>query len=127
MEWYFLLFGLLATMFVSRRDAFRKAKQDGKIPKSQEPDLQENKKQFNKKKLTDRNGKNILDKNGYPIETREYTFTREDGTKIVIQDHQSGHDFGGEEGNIGSHFNVRPNEDTRNGKIEGTEDHYEYE
>ena len=37
--------------------------------------------------MTDRNGKAILGSDGKPIMTREYTFTRPDGSKVVIQDH----------------------------------------
>jgi hypothetical protein len=74
--------------------------------------------------LTDASGKRILDSNKQPIMTRELTYDV-NGEKIVIQDHSAGHEFG--QGGIGdqpSHFNVRPAENTRNGKVDGMNDHY---
>ena len=68
-------------------------------------------------------GKVILGTNGKPIMTREYTFTRPDGSKVIIQDHSAGHSFGGV-GDQGPHFNVRPPENTRTGKVPGTQSHY---
>jgi hypothetical protein len=68
-------------------------------------------------------GKSILGGDGKPIMTREYDFTRSDGSKIVIQDHSAGHVKGGH----GSHFNLRPAENTRTGKVPGTKSHYDFE
>jgi hypothetical protein len=76
--------------------------------------------------MTDRNGKAILGADGKPLMTREYTFTRPDGSKVVIQDHSAGHNFGGV-GDQGPHFNVRPPENTRSGKNPGTHPHYPFE
>ena len=65
---------------------------------------------------------------GKRVETREYLFTREDGTQIVIQDHRAGHQFGeGGVGDQGPHFNVRPADETRNGTVPGTATHYPFE
>jgi hypothetical protein len=77
--------------------------------------------------LTDTNGNRILDANKQPIMSRELTY-EVNGKRIVVQDHSAGHDFG--EGGIGnqpSHFNVRPADNTRTGKVEGTQDHYYFE
>jgi hypothetical protein len=62
---------------------------------------------------------------GKPLMTREYTYTRPDGSKVIIQDHSAGHKFGqGGIGDQGSHFNVRPPENTRTGSIPEVGDHY---
>ena len=59
--------------------------------------------------------------------TREYTYTRGDGSKVVIQDHSAGHRFGQQGiGDQGPHFNVRPIENTRTGSVLGTLDHYPF-
>ncbi|MEL6868144.1 MAG: HNH/endonuclease VII fold putative polymorphic toxin, partial [Bacteroidota bacterium] len=105
---------------VSRTGAFKKAKRDAGIEVSQQPH------KIEKVKMTDSNGKTLLDKNGKPIYTREYHFKNKDGKTIVIQDHSAGHDFGGI-GDQGAHFNVRPIENTRTGKVPGTEAHYNFE
>ena len=78
--------------------------------------------------MTDMNGKVILGENGKPIMTREYLFTRRDGSKIIIQDHSAGHDFGRPDrrGNQGPHFNVRPANDPRQGNVPGTRGHYPF-
>lgn len=104
-----------------RKGAFREAERDLGIPKSQQLDS------IDKVSLTDRNGKNIFDENGRIVSTREYTFIRSNGEKVVIQDHSADHKFG--EGGVGdqsSHFNVRPKEQERNGKVENTKDHYQF-
>jgi RHS repeat-associated protein len=104
-----------------RRGAFRAAKRDADIPMGQQPD------DVRRVPMTDRNGKVILDDNHQPVMTREYVFTRSDGSQVVIQDHSAGHRFGeGGRGDQGPHFNVRPIEDTRNGKVPGTQEHYPF-
>ncbi|MDU8925642.1 HNH/endonuclease VII fold putative polymorphic toxin [Pasteurellaceae bacterium LIM206] len=118
--------------FGSRKEAFRAAKQDAGIPRSQQPDMvrdpsQGNKlRQYRKVPMTDRNNHVILDGNGKPIMTREYQFTRSDGSKVIIQDHSAGHQYTGDIGSQGSHFNVRPPENVRTGKVIGTKEHYSY-
>ncbi|WP_082143259.1 HNH/endonuclease VII fold putative polymorphic toxin [Pseudomonas fildesensis] len=55
-----------------------------------------------------------------------YQFTREDGSQVLIQDHSAGHKYGRADG-IGdqtTHFNLRPIEQPRNGKVIGTQAHY---
>ena len=109
------------TAFASRKQAFNQIKKDLDIPSSQQPISQK------MIPLTDANGNRILDANKQPIMSRELTY-EVNGKKIVIQDHSAGHDFG--EGGIGnqpSHFNVRPADNTRTGKVEGTQDHYYFE
>jgi RHS repeat-associated protein len=101
---------------VGRSGAFRQAKRDAGIPISQQPES------INRVPMTDMNGKAILGDDGKPIMTREYTFVREDGSKVIIQDHSAGHKKGGE----GPHFNVRPPENTRTGKVPGTNPHYKF-
>ena len=105
---------------VGRSGAFGGAKRDAGIPRSQQPDS------VSRIPMTDRNGKAILGSDGKPIMTREYTFTRPDGSKVVIQDHFAGHNFGGV-GDQGPHFNDRPPENTRTGKVSGTQPHYPFE
>ncbi|WP_405991252.1 putative T7SS-secreted protein [Streptomyces sp. NBC_00986] len=105
----------------SRNDAFRKAKRDLNIPMSQHPD------EIRRVPMTDRGGQQVMDDANKPVMTREYVFTRGDGSKVIIQDHAHGHDFGeGGVGNQDSHFNVRPWENPRTGKVPGTAQHYEY-
>lgn len=55
----------------------------------------------------------IKDENGEIIKTREYTFKNNSGEKIIIQDHGAGHTKGGQ----GPHFNVRPENNPRTGKV----------
>jgi hypothetical protein len=59
--------------------------------------------------------------------TREYVFTRPDNSQVIIQDHSAGHRFGqGGVGDQGPHFNVRPPENTRTGRVPGTSEHYPF-
>lgn len=102
-----------------RSGALNAAKRDLGIPRSQHPDG------LSKVPMTDRVGKAILGSDGKPVMTREYTYTRPDGSNVVIQDHSAGHRFGqGGAGDQGSHLNVRPPENTRTGSVPGTQDHY---
>ncbi|WP_332405598.1 HNH/endonuclease VII fold putative polymorphic toxin, partial [Vibrio metschnikovii] len=116
----------------SRKGAFKQAKRDAGIPFSQNPDKVFNEKtgfmsQYNQVKMTDSSGSPILGENGKPIWTREYQFTRGDGSKVVIQDHSAGHYYGENGiGDQGAHFNVRPIENTRTGKVAGTLPHYDF-
>nr|WP_082893866.1 HNH/endonuclease VII fold putative polymorphic toxin [Pseudomonas marginalis] len=76
--------------------------------------------------MTDKSNKKILNDAGQPIETRVYQFTREDGSQVLIQDHSAGHKFGRADG-VGdqtTHFNLRPIEQPRNGKLSDAEAHY---
>ncbi|MDF3092962.1 type IV secretion protein Rhs [Burkholderia anthina] len=77
--------------------------------------------------LTDSSGNWLLGDNNKPVMTRELTY-QVGGKNVVIQDHSAGHVFG--EGGIGdqpSHHNVRPEENTRTGKIQGMDDHYYFD
>ncbi|QDH64245.1 RHS repeat-associated core domain-containing protein [Pseudomonas azotoformans] len=119
--------------YVSRKGAFREAKRDANIPTSQQPDVfidagSGAKKQYNTVKMSDINEKTILDNSGKPIKTRVYQYTRADGSKILIQDHSAGHNFGAQNGagDQGSHFNLRPIDTPRTGKVPGTKDHYPF-
>ncbi|MFB7875158.1 HNH/endonuclease VII fold putative polymorphic toxin [Nocardia sp. NPDC056064] len=105
----------------SRREAFHQALRDAGIPTSQQPDA------FRRVPMTDRNGRQIFDSNYREIMTQEYDYTTPSGRRITIQDHSAGHQYGeGGVGDQGPHFNVRPSENTRNGNVEGTLDHYPF-
>ena len=115
----------VSTQVTSRRDAMRSAKRDLDIPNGQRPDS------VRYVAMTDRSGKPILGENHKPIMTREYTYSRQVNGKQeqgVIQDHSAGHTYGplGTPGNQGAHVNVRPINDTRNGTVPGTYEHYNY-
>jgi len=106
---------------IRRNGALQSAKRDSGLLRHQHPDS------VNHVPMTDKFGKLILWKDGKPIMTREYTYTRPDGTKVIIQEHSAGHYFGeGGAGDVGPHFNVRPPENPRTGVVPGTLPHYEY-
>ncbi|WP_312491785.1 RHS repeat-associated core domain-containing protein [Pseudomonas cremoris] len=116
---------------VSRKGAFREAKRDANIPMSQQPDAASEsksgaKKQYSKVKMTDINGKAVLDSSEKTVQTRVYQYTRADGSQVLIQDHSAGHKFGAQNGvgDQGAHFNLRPIDTPRTGKVPGTKDHY---
>ncbi|MDD9951069.1 MAG: HNH/endonuclease VII fold putative polymorphic toxin [Zetaproteobacteria bacterium] len=112
--------------YQSKSDAFGAAKRDLGIPKGQQPDV------VKSLDLQDKWGNKVLDCNGRVINTREYHYTRADGSKVVIQEHSAGHKFGqGGVGDQGPHYNVRPYDPntgngSRNGSVAGTKDHYSY-
>ena len=112
--------------FQSKKDAFGGARRDLGISKHQKPDA------VKSVPLEDKWGKKILDSQGKVVNTREYHFTRSDGSIVVIQEHSAGHKFGqGGVGDQGPHYNVRPYDSTsgnaaRNGSVPGTRDHYSY-
>lgn len=61
------------------------------------------------------------------VNTKEYIYTREDSSKVVIQDHSAGHSFGeGGVGDQGAHLNIRPIDNTRTGSVPGTAAHYPF-
>jgi len=106
---------------VGRRGAFRQAKRDAGVSNSQQPT------RVARVGLTERNGRAVLDENGKPVMTREYTYTRSDGSEIVIREHSVGHSFNeGGVGDQGPHFNVRPSDNTRTGHVPGTQEHYPF-
>ncbi|WP_333778526.1 HNH/endonuclease VII fold putative polymorphic toxin, partial [Streptomyces sp. IBSBF 3136] len=105
----------------SRNAAFREAKRDLGLPMSQQPD------EIRMVPMTDRTGQQVMDDSFNPVMTREYVYTRSDGSRVIIQDHGYGHYYGeGGVGDQGPHFNVRPWENPRTGKVPGTAQHYEY-
>ncbi|VEH89193.1 HNH/endonuclease VII fold putative polymorphic toxin [Propionibacterium australiense] len=101
----------------SRRDALRSAKRDAGVPMSEQPSSVE------RVNMTDKFDRNVLDSDGLPISTREYHYTGQGHDPVVIQDHAAGHVFD-DGGSVGQHFNVRPPENTRTGKVPGTYSHY---
>jgi len=51
--------------------------------------------QYNQVMMTGKNGKPVLNPSTKePIWTREYQYTRTDGSKVIIQDHSAGHQYG---------------------------------
>ncbi|MBI6695109.1 RHS domain-containing protein, partial [Pseudomonas corrugata] len=115
----------------SRHGAFRHAKSDAGIPKSQQPDpvydaTTGKTQQYSYARMTDKSGERILTTEGTPILTREYQFTRPDGSKIIIQDHSAGHQYHQPQnrGDQEAHFNLRPIENRRTGKVHNAKDHY---
>ncbi|WP_425833566.1 DUF6531 domain-containing protein [Streptomyces fractus] len=109
--------------FPSRHAAFREAKRDLGLSRYQHPDY------VGRVPMAKPNGKAIKKEDGVTdIMTREYHYTRRDGSEVVIQEHSAGHQYGaaGREGDQGAHFNVRPSSNTRNGKVAGTSEHYSW-
>jgi hypothetical protein len=104
----------------SRRDAFRQAKRDAGIPKSQQPS------RVFKEPLLDGNGNKMFDSNGKMIETRNYEYTRPNKEPITIQEHSLGHTKATPNHGAEPHFNVRPNSNTNTGSVPGTHGHYNF-
>ena len=105
---------------VGRSEAFRDAKRDLRVPVNAQPE------EVRHVPMTN-NGRPVLNDRNERVMTREYVYRREDGSRVVIQDHSAGHQFGeGGVGDQGPHFNVRPAENTRTGHVSGTQDHYEF-
>jgi predicted ribonuclease toxin of YeeF-YezG toxin-antitoxin module len=102
-----------------RSGAFNHAKRDADIPRAQQPEKIE---RVPMRSADYEGGYVIKDSNGNVIMTREYHFTNNSGGKIIIQDHSAGHIKGGQ----GPHFNVRPADKPRTGKVEGTKEHYPF-
>ena len=116
---------------LSRSGAFRQAKSEAGIPRAQQPDpvydpTTGKTQQYKYVRMTDKAGESILNNEGKPILTREYQYTRADGSKVIIQDHSAGHQYHelGNKGDQKAHFNLRPIENTRTGKVLGAKDHY---
>jgi len=106
---------------VGRSGALNKAKKDLGVARAQHPDG------VSRVPLTERDGSRVLGPDGKPVMTREYSYTRPDGSKAIVQEHSAGHQFGeGGVGDQGPHFNVRPPENTRTGSVPGTDDHYPF-
>ena len=104
---------------VSHKGAQREAKRDAGISRAQKPEAVN---RVDMRSAQHEVGHVIKDLKGKVISTREYYYTIKNGKKIVIQDHSAGHQKGGQ----GPHFNVRPTENTRNGKVLGTKEHYPF-
>ena len=116
---------------LSRSGAFRQAKTEAGIPRSQNPDpvfdpTTGKTQQYKYARMTDKAGESILNSDGKPILAREYQFTRADGSKVIIQDHSAGHQYHepGNKGDQTAHFNLRLIENPRTGKVPGAKDHY---
>ncbi|MER7908938.1 putative T7SS-secreted protein [Streptomyces sp. NPDC096068] len=72
-------------------------------------------------------GGQLLDENGRPIYYLEEWYELPNGDVVVFQDHWFGHQKPGGPGYQPAHVHVRPWHDTRNGQIEGAEEHYYYD
>ncbi|MFF1410369.1 putative T7SS-secreted protein [Streptomyces sp. NPDC058289] len=72
-------------------------------------------------------GKQLMGPDGKPIWYTEEWYELPNGDIVVFQDHWFGHQKPGEPGYQPAHVHVRPGEDTRNGQIPGTEEHYYYD
>ncbi|OZO02467.1 type IV secretion protein Rhs, partial [Pseudomonas sp. IB20] len=120
-----------STPEVSRNGAFKQAKVDAGVPRTQHPDpvldpRLGKTRQYSMVSMRDKQNNEVLDERGRPIMTREYEFTRANGSKILIQDHGAGHKFSAPEGqgDQTSHFNLRPKNRPRTGKLDGGKAHY---
>jgi hypothetical protein len=110
---------------VSRRDAFRQAKQDAGIPMNQQPEMIP---ELTLTEAPSRGGHKIIDpQTGQIIPTRAYLFTDTNGNKKILLEHSFGHT-----GVTGSHFQVHdydlhipgPGHYDRTKRATGTADHY---
>ncbi|MFE7479201.1 putative T7SS-secreted protein [Streptomyces sp. NPDC057552] len=72
-------------------------------------------------------GKQLMDGNHQPIYYTEEWYETASGDIVVFQDHYFGHQKPGEPGYQPAHIHVRPFDNTRNGHIPGTEEHYYYD
>jgi hypothetical protein len=104
----------------SRRDAFRQAKRDAGIPNNQQPFG------ISRAKLGDGYGDFVRNKDGIPIETRQYHFKDRNGSIIIIQEHSLGHAKATPLHGAEPHFNVRPVGNLNTGDISGTHGHYNF-
>ncbi|NWE66738.1 RHS domain-containing protein, partial [Pseudomonas tolaasii] len=100
---------------VSRNGAFKQAKADAGIPRTQHPDPAFDPRlgktrQYSLVSMRDKQNNEVVNERGMPVMTREYEFTRANGTKVLIQDHGAGHKFFAPEGHGDQppHFNLRP-------------------
>ena len=102
-----------------RKGAFNSAKRDAGISVLQQPyDVK-----YEPMRNAEYEGGHIIkDENGDIILTREYYFKNNSRETVIIQDHSAGHKKGGR----GSHFNVRPEHNTRTGHVPGTNNHYPF-
>ncbi|WP_218174271.1 HNH/endonuclease VII fold putative polymorphic toxin [Pseudomonas tolaasii] len=66
--------------------------------------------QYSLVSMRDKQNNEVVNERGMPVMTREYEFTRANGTKVLIQDHGAGHKFFAPEGHGDQppHFNLRP-------------------
>ncbi|MCY1095241.1 MULTISPECIES: T7SS effector LXG polymorphic toxin [Bacillus] len=103
----------------SRHGALNEAKKDAGILRSQHP---ESIRRVEMRTAPHEGGRVIKDDYGKIIWTKEYLYTNNKGQKIIIQDHSAGHKKGGQ----GPHFNVRPFDNPRTGKVPGTKEHYPF-
>jgi RHS repeat-associated protein len=74
--------------FETKRSAWNQLKDDLGIPRSQQPISTRTVVQ------TDKFGNTIKDFRGVPVNSKEYTFEKSNGDRVVVQDHSFGHTFG---------------------------------
>ena len=104
---------------LSRKGALREAKRDARVPYNAHPVSVES---VDMRTAAFEGSHVVKDSSGKVIKVREYHYENIDGREIVIQDHSAGH----VKGDQGSHFNVRPADNTRTGHVEGTQAHYPF-
>ncbi len=108
------------TRLVTRKQAFRQAKRDARIPVSKQPE----KVGIEYMRSAPHDGGHVIkDATGKPIKTKEYYYKNKKGDTIIIQDHSAGH----VKGNQGAHFNIRLSNNPRTGKAPGTQGHYSFD
>ena len=105
---------------ISRKEAFRKAKRDARIPMSQQPN------KVYHKDLKDGLGRTVKGLIGRPIQTRNYEFKGKNNEPITIQEHSLGHTKATTGHGAEPHFNVRPIDNLNTGHVEGTYGHYNF-
>ena len=116
------VFGLAGDSYsISKRKAFREAKRDASIPMAEQPY------KVDKVPMSDKWGAHILDKYKQTIMTTEYYYVNNRLEHIVVQNHAAGHQYPDGIGNQGPHFNVRPINNTRTGKVKNTKEHYPFD
>jgi hypothetical protein len=104
----------------ARKASLREIQRQLGIAMSQQPIKQE------MVPLTNSDKSWILDRNKQPIMTRELTY-QVGGKNVVIQDHSAGHYYKDGVGDQPSHHNVRPDDNTRTGSVDGMDDHYYFD
>jgi RHS repeat-associated protein len=104
----------------SRREAFRQAKRDAKIPMSASPAS------IYKRELDDGYGGTVM-KDGNPVMTRNYEYVDLKFNKITIQEHSYGHVKATPLHGAEPHFNVRSGDKLRSGTADGAHGHYNFE
>jgi hypothetical protein len=78
---------------------------------------------------TTRNGRQILDESYQPVIFTGEDYLTDDDELVTFQDHHTGHEYGapGGGGDQPPHLHVRAFDESRNGYLPGTQEHYPYD